>query len=154
MAQQYEQEVPSVLSMVWERRKIAFGVAAVVFAAGIVYTLTVKPVWEAKATLIFPVRTPSLLGATSFDQTSLAASLTGGPTPLKVFGGMMESEHALNIVAEKSGLPKRRVRDMRSFQDQTTESTIDISARDQDPELAKTIVQLHLDSLDEINRED
>lgn len=147
-----EQELPSVFAMVWERRRIAFTVAGVVVVAGIVYTLLVKPVWEAKATLIFPVRTPSILGVTSFDQTSLAASLTGGPTPLKVFGGMMESEHALNLVSKASGLPKRRLRDMRSFQDQQMESSLTISVRDQDPELAKKVVQLHLDALDEINR--
>lgn len=153
MPQIHDQELPSVFSLVWERRKIAFAVAALVFAGGIAYTVISKPVWEAKATLIFPVRTPSLLGANSFDQTSLAASLTGGPTPLKVFGGMLESEHALNLVAKESGLPKRRIKDMRSFQDQTMESTLTISVRNQDPELAKKIVQLHLDALDKINEE-
>jgi uncharacterized protein involved in exopolysaccharide biosynthesis len=146
-----DQELPSLFSIVWERRKLAFGIAGAVVAIGLTYTLVIPPVWEAKATLLFPVRTPSLLGMGSFDQTSLAASLSGGPTPLKVFSGMMESERALDFVANGAGIERRRVRDMRTINEQGMQSTLDISARDQDANLAKKVVALHLQALNEIN---
>jgi uncharacterized protein involved in exopolysaccharide biosynthesis len=146
-----EQELPSVFSMVWHRRKIVFGVAAVVVAIGVTYTLVVPAVWEAKATLLFPVRSPSLLGMGSFDQNSLAASLSGGPTPLKVFSGIMESERALDFISEGAGIERRRVRDMRSLQEHAMESSLTVSARDADADLAKKVVELHLKALDEIN---
>lgn len=152
MTQGAEQELPSLASLIWKRRKIAFGVGGVILVAGIAYSLIAPPVWEAKATIVFPVRTPSLLGTSSFDQSSLAATLTGGPTPLKVFGGMLESQHALDFVARGSGLNKRDVKDMRSIQDQVMESSITISARSRDANLAKKVVQLHLDALDEVNQ--
>ncbi|HVT13177.1 MAG TPA: Wzz/FepE/Etk N-terminal domain-containing protein [Fimbriimonadaceae bacterium] len=147
-----EQELPSLTSLIWKRRKIAFGVAGVIVAAGIAYTVFAPPIWEAKATIVFPVRTPSILGSSNFDQSSLAATLTGGPTPLKVFGGMLESQHALEYVAKATGLKKREVKDMRTIQDQAMESSITISARDRNPDLAKKVVQLHLDALQEINQ--
>lgn len=153
MSHPQEQELPSIFSIIWSRRRIAFGVIGLSVAAGIAYTLFAPAIWEAKATIVFPVRTPSLLGASSFDQTSLAATLTGGPTPLKVFGGMLQSQHALEFVAKGSGLSKREVKDMRSIQDQAMESSLTVTARDKDPERAKKVVQLHLDALQQINKD-
>ncbi len=148
-----ESEMPSVFSLIWARKGLFFAGLALALAAGIGYTVFAAPIWEAKATLIFPVRTPSLLGAGSFDQASLAATLTGGATPLKVFGGMLESERALQYVSEATGLSRRRVREMRRLQDQAMESSLTVLARSQDGDLAKRVVALHLEALERINDE-
>lgn len=147
------QELPSIFSLIMARKGLFFTGLALAVAAGLGYTLFAAPIWEAKATLIFPVRTPSLIGPGNFDQTSLAATLTGGPTPLKVFGGMLESERALSFVAEHAGLPRRDVKEMRSIQDQAMESSLTVSARSHDADLAKRVVALHLDALDRINQD-
>ena len=148
---QESQELQSILSVVWDRRKLAFSVAGLTIIAGISYTVFVQPVWEAKATIVFPVRTPSILGTGSFEQSGLAASLTGGPTPLKIFGGMLESERAIGYVADMSDLRRRAIKDMRSIQDSPTQNSITISARHTDADLAKRVVTLHLDALTRIN---
>ena len=80
MINQNEQEIQSIFSIVWVRRKLAMTVAGSVVILGIAYTLFAPAIWEAKSTIVFPVRTPSLLGAGSFEQTGLAATLGGGPS--------------------------------------------------------------------------
>lgn len=151
----HHEELTPLSHLVWSHKWIFLGVTALVVGSGIAYTYFVTPVWEAKATIIFPTKTQSLLGPTNFgaDQASLAATLTGGPTPLKVFGGMLESQRTLDAISEKTGLSPRKVRDMRSISDQAMESSITITARSKDAELAKNVVNLHLESLDAINKE-
>ena len=146
-----DQELQSVFSIILERRWLAIGVAFLAVAGGIAYTVFAPPIWEAKATIVFPVRSPGVLGTGNFDQGSLATSLAGGPTPLKVFAGMLESERALDFISDKSGVGRRKVRDMRFIQEQPTESSITISARDTDAKRAQSIVALHLDALREVN---
>jgi uncharacterized protein involved in exopolysaccharide biosynthesis len=128
--------------------------AVLLSAAAIIYTATVRPRYEATATIVFPVRTPGLLGAVGIaDNASLAAALTGGPTPIKVFGGFLQSERTLNYVSEKSGIAKKDLRPMRTIIDAVQQSTISISARNPDPEVAKKLVNLHLEALREITKE-
>ncbi len=145
------QELKSIFSIVWERRKLAFSIAGLTIIAGLSYTILTPAVWEAKATIVFPVRTPSILGTGSFEQSGLAASLTGGPTPLKIFGGMIESERAIGYVANMSDLSRRAIKDMRSIQDSPSQNSITVSARHTNAALAKRVVSLHLDALTKIN---
>ena len=152
MSQANEQELQSVFSIIWERKKNLFTVTGAAVLAGIAYTLFAPAVWEAKASIVFPVRTPSLLGSGSFEQSGLAATLSGGPTQLKIFSNMMESDTALTYVANQVGLPKREVKDMRNFSEQTGASSIDISARSTNAAQAKAIVAAHIQALTDINK--
>lgn len=151
MINQNEQEIQSIFSIVWVRRKLAMTVAGSVVILGIAYTLFAPAIWEAKSTIVFPVRTPSLLGAGSFEQTGLAATLGGGPTPLKIFAGMLDSERALEIVCKETGVTRRKLMEMVSIQEHGTESSISISARNVDADLAKKIVTSYLGALRTIN---
>jgi succinoglycan biosynthesis transport protein ExoP len=146
-----EQELRSVFSIIWERRALAFSITGLAILAGIGYTLFAPSIWEAKATIVFPVRTPSLLGAGSFDQSSLTATLTGGPTPLKVFAGIIESESALGMVSQMTGLSRLDVRTMRTITEETMASSITIGARSSNPDLAKSVVNDHIIALRKIN---
>lgn len=150
MTQNDGQELPSVFSMIAARKGLVIKITVATLAAGIAYTFFAKAVWEAKTTIVFPIRTPSLLGVGNFEQSSLASSF-GGPTPLKIFSGVLDSEHALSLVANGSGLKKREVKEMRSIDEQSMENTITISARSTDPDLAKKIVALHIEALQQIN---
>ena len=151
MSQPNEDELQSVFAIIWERKKILFSVIGLAVLAGIGYTLIAPAIWEAKATIVFPVRTPSLLGSGSFEQSGLAATLSGGPTQLKIFSGMMESDTALNFVAKQVGLTKREVKDMRNLSEQAAASSIDISARSTNAVQAKAIVAAHIQALTNIN---
>ncbi len=151
MIQPQDQELQSVFSIVWQRRKLAFTVAGLTIAAGIAYTLFAPSIWEAKATIVFPVRTPSILGAGTFEQSGLAATLSGGPTQLKIFGGMLESDRALGYISDMTNLSRRDVKEMRSLQDQANQNSISISARSKDAALAKKVVALHIEALTKIN---
>ncbi len=145
------QELKSIFSIVWDRRKLAFSVVGFTVIAGLTYTIVTPAVWEAKATIVFPVRTPSILGTGSFEQSGLAASLTGGPTPLKIFGGMIESERAIGYVSDMADLTRRTIKDMRTIQDSPSQNSITVSARHTNKDLAKRVVSLHLDALTKIN---
>ncbi|MEI7984653.1 MAG: Wzz/FepE/Etk N-terminal domain-containing protein [Armatimonadota bacterium] len=151
MSQPNEQDLQSIFSIVWERRKIAFSVTALTIVAGIAYTVFAPSVWEAKATIVFPVRTPSILGAGTFEQSGLAATLSGGPTQLKIFGGMLESDRALGYISNMSDLSRRDIKEMRTLQDQPNQNSISISARSIDAGLAKKVVGLHIEALTKIN---
>ena len=148
MNQTNDQELQSVFSVIWERKWLALSVAALVIAGGVAYTTFATPIWEARATLIFPVRLQSTLGNNGFDQS---APSSNGPTPLRVFGGMLNSESALNIVSKTTHTERRKVRDMRTIQEQVPENSITISARDTNADLAKNVVASHLDALKSIN---
>lgn len=141
-----------VSHLVWRERRTLFAVAAVALAAGVGYTLFAPPVWEAKATIVFPVKSPSILGSGGIGEASMGlAALAGGPTPLKVFGGFLESQRTLGFVAKRTNMTPREVREMRLVLDQAMESSLTISARSRDADLAKRVVALHLQALDRIN---
>jgi uncharacterized protein involved in exopolysaccharide biosynthesis len=147
-------EAPSVFSLVRREWKLAAGVAILVVGASAIYTAVIPAVWEAKTTLIFPTRMPSILGSQGFaEQTSLAATLTGQATPLKVYKGILESERALGFVSEKTGIKKRKIMEDRDIVDTTMQSTITLTYRSRDPKLAQQVVQFHLDALSAINAE-
>ena len=68
-----------------------------------------------------------------------------------VFGGVLKSERTLEYVCKETQLGRRDVMSMRDLTDQANENSITISARDEDPELAKRVVSLHIDALNDIN---
>lgn len=143
-----------LFASLWDQKTIVLSLTALAIAGGAAYTYFVTPVWEAKTTIVFPVRTPSILGGVGMaEQTSIAASLVGGPTPLKIYKGYLESERTLRLVSEGVGSKKRDVMEQRKILDQTMESSLTILARDKDPEKARRVVELHLDALKAINEE-
>lgn len=150
----YNDEPKAIWTAMWQQRKVLALTAFVAVVAGCAYTYFVTPLWQAKATIVFPVRNQSTLGpAGAMEQNSLAASLAGGPTPLKVYEGFLDSERTLKLVADTLGIKKREVREMRRLTDQAMENSVTISAINKNPDLAKQVVELHLKALAEINRE-
>lgn len=148
------EEAKPIVRILWEHKGLVGLVVGVVLGAGILYTVLTKPVWEASATIVFPSRTPSILGAGGMsEQGSLASALTGGPTPLKIYKGFLESERVLKMVSEETGLKRKEVFRRREIVDQSMESSLTVSARSRDGEEAKKVVQAHLDALDKVNTE-
>ncbi len=148
------EEVKPIVRILWDHKGLVSLVFGVALGAGVLYTVLAKPVWEASATIVFPSRTPSILGAGGMsEQGSLASALTGGPTPLKIYKGFLESERVLRMVSEETGLKRKEVFRVREIVDQTMESSLTVTARSRDAEAAKKIVQAHLDALDKVNAE-
>lgn len=87
------------------------------------------------------------------DQSSLASALTGGPTPLKIYKGFLESERVLKMVAEASGMKRKDVFKARKIVDQSMESSLTVTARSDNAAEAVKIVQAHLEALDKVNTE-
>lgn len=145
-------EVKPIVRILWERKGLVGMIVGLVVGVGVLYTVMVKPVWEASATIVFPARTPSILGGGGMsEQGSLASALTGGPTPLKIYKGFLESERILKMVSEETGMKRKEVFKARSIVDQSMESSLTISARSRDANEARQIVQAHLDALDQVN---
>lgn len=149
-----ESETKPLFLIAWQQKWILLTCLVVLTALGVAYTAICNPVWEATATIVFPTRSPSLLGGGGVtDQGPLSVALTGGPTPLKIYKGFLESERALTEVASTLGLKRKEVFKARKIVDQSMENSLTISARSLNPDLAKQLVQAHLDALTKINRE-
>ena len=146
------QEAAPIFAAVWERKLLVCAVVSASLLVGIAYTLLAPAVWEAKATVIFPVRQPSALGVTGGDASALASAL-GGPTPVRVYAGILESARTTQYVGDKLGIARRDVEQMSRVIDQAMENTITVSARSTDAELAKRVVALRLEALETINEE-
>ncbi len=143
-----------IVTLAWEYKWLVGGIASAVVLAGVTYTIVSEPIWEAEATIVFPSRAPSILGNAGMAEASgLAATLSGGPTPIKVYKGFLESQRTLDLVAEATGMIRKDVFRARSIVDQSMESSITISAQDKNSDLARKIVAEHLAALEKINAE-
>jgi uncharacterized protein involved in exopolysaccharide biosynthesis len=145
------QETP-IFASLWSRRWTVAIVLLVSLACGIAYTVFAPAVWEAKATVIFPVRQPSVLGFAGGDASALSTAL-GGPTPVRVYAGILESARTIDFVSTGTGLSRLDVKKMSKVLDQAMENTITVSASSRNPDLAKQVVALHLQAMDQINQE-
>ena len=145
-------EIAPILSPVWQRRRLVLGVVALSAMVGVAYTLYAPKVWEAEATIIFPVRQPSVLGVTGSESGALASAL-GAPTPVRVYTGILESTRTIEYVANSTGLKRKEVKQMSKVLDQTMENSITVLARSRDAELARKIVELNLEALEKINED-
>ena len=144
------QEATPLFAAVKERKPLVACVVLLAVGLGVAYTLFAPAVWEAKATIIFPVRQPSALGLSGDDTGSIASAL-GGPTPVRVYTGILESAHTLDFVAKATGLRSKEVETMSTVLDQAMQNTITVSARSKDPSLAMNVVSLRLQALRDIN---
>lgn len=145
-------EATPVFATMWARRRVVLAVLALCVLAGALYTAFAPAVWEARATVIFPVRQPSALGLAGGDASSLATAL-GGPTPVRVYSGILESARTIDFVSKGTGLSRLDVKRMSKVLDQAMENTISVSASSRDPELAQRVVALHLQAMEAINHD-
>lgn len=140
-------------SLIWQEKAVFFTVFGACTLAGIAYYVLAPAVWEARATIVFPVKQPSILGTSGLGEaTAGLAALAGGPTPLKVYEGILESQRTLNFVARNVDKKPRDIKDMRQILDQTAENSITISAKSKDGDFAKKVVALHIEALNKINK--
>src|SRR5579862_7956932 len=120
-------------------------IVCVLFGAlfGYAYTVLVRPIFQARVTIFFPVKPPSLLGPGGIidgsSASSAAALLGGGATPIKIFRAFLESERTLDVVTQGSNLSRREVDDMRRFDEQTAANTLTVFVTDHDAALAKRV---------------
>lgn len=123
-------------------------------AASCVRTYLAKPVYEAKATVFFPTRQPSILGQTGATESAgTAASVFGvGATPIRVYRGFLESETALDHVSSAAGEKREDIKKMRTLEEEASTSTINIGAKSRDPQKALQVVRLFVRELAEINQ--
>ncbi len=129
---------------------------AVGLLIALLYTIFWAPIWEAKATIYFPVKPLSVLGASgSVEASSATAALLGGlqATPLRVYRSFLESETAMDSVTKTTGLKRKEVNAMRRFEEQAQSNTLVISAKNTDRDLALEVVRQHVRALRHINAE-
>jgi uncharacterized protein involved in exopolysaccharide biosynthesis len=132
-------------------RLIVFVVIAFLIA-GLGYTLLTPAKYEARTTLYFPSRTPSLqsmAGGTAAESLGLGSS---GPTPLKTFHGFLESETCLDYVSQQSGIDRKKIEDSRSFIEDAGANMLTLSVVMTDGDMARKILEYHLQALAQINR--
>ncbi len=153
-------EIDIEQSLIKLRKRLHIMVLAIAIGAGIGlgYTKIVTPRWQARATIYFPTKAPTLLGIGGLGDNAAmdggAAAILGGvATPIKIFRGFLESERTLDEVTAGTGLSRKDVEDMRRFDEETGASTLTVFAEDRKADLAKQVVALHVKSLTAINAE-
>jgi len=124
----------------------------VALAIGLGYTFFVPAKYEARTTLFFPTRMPSITGPGA-TEASASASLLGaaGPTPIKIFRAFLESQTALDYVVSKSGVERQKLIDIRNFAEDSGASTLTMSIVLTDGGEAKNLLDYHLEALRSIN---
>ena len=150
----HSEDTKPIVRILWDHKWLVATIMGVVVGLGVVYTMFSAPVWEASATIVFPSRTPSILGSGGMtDQSSLATALTGGPTPLKIYKGFLESERVLKMVSEETGMARKDIFRARKIVDQSMESSLTVTVRSKSVTEAVKVVQAHLQALDKVNTE-
>ncbi|HXH61702.1 MAG TPA: Wzz/FepE/Etk N-terminal domain-containing protein [Fimbriimonadaceae bacterium] len=145
-------QIQPIFAPVMARKRLAFVIVCIALACGVCYTLFAPAVWKAEATIIFPVRESSVFGPDIQDAGSLATAL-GGSSPVKIFAGILESDRTTEHVSEATGLSRKEVEKMSQVLDRSAKSSITISAKSSSATLAKSVVALKLEALNQINKQ-
>lgn len=152
MTNSSSRQVQPIFAPVWARRNLACLIVAAALLVGAAYTAFAPAVWQAEATIIFPVRHPSALGPDMQDAGNLASAL-GGTSPVKIYAGILESQRTTDFIAKATGLKRKEVERMSRVLDKSAKSVITVSAKSKDPDMARRVVTLRIESLDRINQD-
>lgn len=146
-------DIAELIRRVRTRKSIFWGFVCAGMILSIAYSILAKPIWEAKTVLYFPVRPYSLIASLGAGGSGgLGGLLSGGnSSSLNIFRGFLDSNSALTIVSEKSGIKKDQVNKFRRLETNLTNNELSISATSSDKQLALTIVQANLTALNDIN---
>lgn len=128
------------------------GLSAMGLAVATLYTLFVPPKYEAKCSLYFPSKVPSVLGSDAASPSSALAALgQPGATPIDIFRGFLESESAVDEVRTKELLTKKELEKKRRFETDFKDNTLTLYAYDGDKSKALSIIESYLKALKKIN---
>ena len=143
-----------VLAKLRANWRAIFLVTVLAVGIGLLYTFLVPAKFKAEATLYFPSRPSTVLGAvgvTSSDSSGGLSGLGSGPTPIKIFHRFLESETCTAYVADKSGMKRKKIEDSRKFEEDPGASMLTVSVVLPDGDAARQLLQDHLDALSSIN---
>lgn len=150
-------ELMPVLQRVRRRLGWIFLVGLLGAALAVTATYLLPPVHRARASVFIPPREVTVLGGVGLGEGGLAgaaaAVLGTGPSAVKVFRALLESESAVDYVRKETGLERRELLRKRRIEERPGESLLVLSVTDADPEKARRIVALHIEALERINRE-
>jgi len=130
------------------------GLPVLCCAGALIYTFLAPPVYRAVTTLYFPRSSSSVLGSVGIASADSGSGLSGlgtGPTPIKIFHRFLESESCLSFVAQKSGEKSKKISDSRKFDEDAGASVLTISMDSPQAQVAKNLLDLHLQALAQIN---
>ncbi len=135
------------------RLGVFLGLIGLGVGVAVLYTLLWPPKYEAKATLYFPSRPPSMLSlpAGGGEAGALAALTGGGTTTLDIYRGFLESESALDELASGVNMEREEAIKHRKFESDFRNNTLTIFGTSSDKDQAMKIVRLHLNALEKIN---
>ncbi len=147
-------ELNQILNRVWANRGKVLICVVICLGVGLGYTVLSPAIYEAKTTVFFPARASSILGPSGVtDSSGGGGSLLGGggPSPLKIFRAFLESERALDVVAKQSGLPRKKLVDIRKVTEEPSSNTLSVSVFLNDKDKAKVVLDSYVAVLGQIN---
>lgn len=135
-------------------RKLLLAIVAVGTVGAGLFTLLVPPEYEARASIVMPA------GESGGGALGLAAQLGVVPASagsssanLAMFASILDSERMLNVLSEKSGVPKAKLRERKSVKQSQQSNLIEVKFRSGDSKQALSLCQGALDALKGFNSE-
>lgn len=112
--------------------------------AAAVYTFLVPSIYEARTALLLPMSDAS--------DKSIPFLPVGGPDPLAVLKGVLESRTATDAMSIRVGIDRKKVERMLKINPDTAINQLIVTAHDQDRDLALRLTQAAVKTLDELNK--
>ena len=112
------------------------------FAGMVIVTFISKPKFEVLTTLLFPIRTPSVLGLSGGAASLSAASLgIGTASPLRLTERVLKSRPVQETVSKRVGITVRDLKDLLITAVDVNTNTLAVSVKTENVELGKKIVR-------------
>lgn len=114
----------------------------------IVYVASLAPSYRAEAVIILPGAGTSQVSSVA---QQLGISIPREGSSIQMFKAILESNSALDFVAQGIGRPAKQVKDVLSLEDDIRANTISLVASDRDKDVALKLLNLRIDALRKIN---
>ncbi|HEY3285320.1 MAG TPA: Wzz/FepE/Etk N-terminal domain-containing protein [Armatimonadota bacterium] len=117
---------------------------------GVLYTARAKPVWEAKASVVFPAMSQAALGGVA---ATMGFALPGqSASPIKVNHSILESRRARDYVGPRVGLSDKQLRLVLTAKDDPPSGLLSLSVKYKDPTETLKITELFIEAMSDLNR--
>ncbi|MDW8103875.1 MAG: Wzz/FepE/Etk N-terminal domain-containing protein [Armatimonadota bacterium] len=150
-AEEREISLGDLIAIIWQRKWVVVVITVLSGFVGLLATWLPAPVYEAQSVLLFPAGGVSpLIGIAQ----SLGISVpSGGTAPLKMYRTVLESERIRRLLSEQVNLTPRQLQRMTTVREDPQASSISITVRHTDPQLAQQVARLYISALATLNRE-
>lgn len=151
---QSDPEFQAIVDKLLRQKKLILTAALAGLIGAGLYTFFVRPVYEARTTIVLPASSDASSGALGLAASvGLLPSGSGASSSLSMFTAILNSERLLNRLVESSGIEKKDLRKARSVTMDDRSNLIMVKFKDKDSDQALALCAQALAALGEFNEE-